>query len=445
MSYFAIFNKRGIVLYEEGTAPMYLNNLIQKINTVQLEEKRKIRDDFLEYKIKDQIVYMLISKGQNLEEKIEQFQPLIDESQMALRTTPENALKENDTNNESNKDTKEDVVSSKSKKGKKMKEKSDILNFSDNKPSTYSKIASSISNFSLKRAFNVFSSSVDLKELKYKMNELLIRKNVSPVFTEVLVDDIISTFKSEGIERVNEQQFKQRLVEVLQKVLISFNHDNFIDNIRKSQKIYSMCFVGVNGVGKSTSLAKVACWLLQKGLKVYIAACDTFRAGAIEQLKVHVERFKQGGHSVGFYESGYSRDDANVAKYAIAAAEREGYDVILIDTAGRMHNKEHLMNSLGKLVRVNNPSHILFVGEALVGGDSLEHIKQFNKYIGDNESKRKIDSIFLTKADTVDDKIGQIINLSLSANAPVMFLGMGQTNSDLVPMSPETVAELLCS
>lgn len=148
---------------------------------------------------------------------------------------------------------------------------------------------------------------------------------------------------------------------------------------------------------------------------------------------------------LGFFKSGYAKDDASVAKYAIMAAKKQNYDVVLIDTAGRMHNKENLMLSLTKLIKLNNPDHILYVGEALVGCDSLDHIKEFNKRIKDAVLGRKIDSILLTKVDTVDDKIGQVLNFTFSSNAPIIFLGTGQSNMDLMPLNSEMIAESLSS
>lgn len=133
-------------------------------------------------------------------------------------------------------------------------------------------------------------------------------------------------------------------------------------------------FIGVNGVGKSTSLAKVAYYLKTKGnLKVMIAACDNFRSGAIEQLDTHAKCL-----DVPLYEKGYSNDAAITAKEALADAKRKGYDVVLIDTAGRMQGNEKLMKELANLVHINNPNVVLFVGEALVGNDAIDQLTKFN-------------------------------------------------------------------
>lgn len=412
MHYFVIFNKKGIVEYEMGERPVFLNTLIRSINTQQISGSKNIRDSLMEYKIEGQKIYLSIGIKPILNDLIKKY----------VHCGEDKPLK-NET----------------------ISTQREILDFSEPSISKASNIIETVKSVDFKRAFGLFSGKVPIDQLKSKMVDHFIKKNVDPQFCSVITEDVLSNIKSEGIEMIGEKEFKSKMGETLNKIIPKFDHDEFIENIKKHTGVYSICFVGVNGVGKSTSLAKIACWLLQKGLRVYIAACDTFRAGAIEQLKVHVDRFKLGGHEVGFFESGYSKDDASVAKHAIMKANSENYDVILIDTAGRMHNKDLLMASLTKLIKVNNPDHIIFVGEALIGGDSLDHIKEFNKRISEGSSGRKIDSIILTKIDTVDDKIGQVLNFTFMVNSPIMFLGTGQSNSDLTVMEGSVVSDVLLS
>lgn len=185
---------------------------------------------------------------------------------------------------------------------------------------------------------------------------------------------------------------------------------------------YTMTFVGVNGVGKSTNLSKVAFWLLQNKLRVLIAACDTFRSGAVEQLRVHVRNLGmletqlmgtsdiQGDRKlVDLYERGYGKDAAGIAHDAIAYAKENDYDVVLIDTAGRMQDNEPLMRALAKLVTVNNPDKIVFVGEALVGNEAIDQLSKFDRSLKDFSAAamgakgqaRGIDGMILTKFDTI--------------------------------------------
>ncbi|KAN0061098.1 hypothetical protein ACQY0O_006833 [Thecaphora frezii] len=207
---------------------------------------------------------------------------------------------------------------------------------------------------------------------------------------------------------------------------------------------YSICFVGVNGVGKSTNLAKVCFWLLQNRMRVLIAACDTFRAGAVEQLRVHVRNLgqlrvegvaldEQKGR-IELYERGYGKDAAGIAKDALAYAKAEGYDVVLIDTAGRMQDNEPLMRALAKLVAVNRPDKIIFVGEALVGNEAVDQITKFDGAMKDFSgvsNPRGLDGSLLTKWDTVDDKVGTALTTTSATGLPIYFLGTGQTYTDL--------------
>ena len=147
-----------------------------------------------------------------------------------------------------------------------------------------------------------------------------------------------------------------------------------VEEAKKQNRTYSIVFCGVNGVGKSTTLSKVAYYFKSKGMSVLLAACDTYRSGAVEQLRVHVERL-----GIGLFERGYTKDPSDVAFNALKYANENGYDVCLIDTAGRMQNNEGLMRNLVKLVNVNNPDLILFVGEALVGNDGVDQLKEFNR------------------------------------------------------------------
>ena len=202
--------------------------------------------------------------------------------------------------------------------------------------------------------------------------------------------------------------------------------------------------MGVNGVGKSTNLSKVAYWLLQHDVKVMIAACDTFRAGAVEQLRTHCKRL-----GVPLFERGYEKDPANVAAEAVKAAQRSGIDAVLVDTAGRMQDNEPLMRALAKLVNVNEPDLVLFVGEALVGNDSVDQLSKFNQRLSDLSSRAEktklIDGIVLSKFDTVDDKVGAALSMVYTSGAPVMFVGCGQTYTDLRKLNVKSIVKILLS
>lgn len=196
---------------------------------------------------------------------------------------------------------------------------------------------------------------------------------------------------------------------------------------KKQGRVFSIAFIGVNGVGKSTSLAKVAYYLKTKGnLKVMLAGCDNFRSGAIEQLATHAACLGD----VPLYEKGYKEDPAMIAKEALAEAKRKRYDVVLIDTAGRMQGNEKLMRAMANLVHTNLPDIVLFVGEALVGNDAIDQLTKFNQTLIDaattSYNPKCIDGIIMTKFDTVDEKVGTALNMVHTTGKPIVFVGVGQ-------------------
>ncbi|KAK4074231.1 hypothetical protein Trihar35433_3705 [Trichoderma harzianum] len=218
-----------------------------------------------------------------------------------------------------------------------------------------------------------------------------------------------------------------------------------VTSLRKARP-YVISIVGVNGVGKSTNLSKICFFLLQNKYKVLIAAGDTFRSGAVEQLAVHVRNLKEltarEGGKVELYQKGYGKDAAAVAKDAVNHAAQEGYDVVLIDTAGRRHNDQRLMSSLEKFAKFAQPDKILMVGEALVGTDSVAQARNFNAAFG---SDRALDGFIISKCDTVGDMVGTLVSLVHATNVPVVFVGVGQHYSDLRNFSVKWAVEKLLS
>eukprot|EP00803_Ostreobium_quekettii_P003817 evm.model.scf_3036.1 EVM.evm.TU.scf_3036.1 scf_3036:800-5962(+) len=278
------------------------------------------------------------------------------------------------------------------------------------------------------------------------MKKKLMERNVASEIAAKLCDSVAGTLvgqKMGSFTRVSttvHQAFHESLV----RMLTPNRTINVLAEIEKSKarKVpYVMVFVGVNGVGKSTNLAKVAFWLLQNNLKVMIAACDTFRAGAVEQLRTHAQRLQ-----VPLYERGYEKDAAKVAFEATKQATRDGCDVLLVDTAGRMQDNDPLMRALANLIHLNQPDLVLFVGEALVGNDAVDQLTKFNQRLADLATAAKphlIDGILLTKFDTIDDKVGAALSMVYTSGAPIMFIGCGQTYQDLRRLNAKSVVKSL--
>lgn len=214
---------------------------------------------------------------------------------------------------------------------------------------------------------------------------------------------------------------------------------------QQAPRPYVISIVGVNGVGKSTNLGKICYFLLQNNYRVLIAACDTFRSGAVEQLRVHARNLQELSTrehvgSIELYEKGYGKDAANVAKDAVDHAASRSFDVVLIDTAGRRHNDQRLMSSLEKFGKFAKPDKIFMVGEALVGTDSVLQARNFNHAFG---SGRGLDGFIISKCDTVGDMVGTLVSMVHATGIPVVFLGIGQHYGDLRGLSVPWAVGLL--
>jgi len=281
-----------------------------------------------------------------------------------------------------------------------------------------------------------------LQDLKKKLME----RNVAEEIANKLIESVAASLvgqKLSSFTRVS-SAVRKSVEEALVRILTPKKSIDILRGVKESKargKPYVIVFVGVNGVGKSTNLSKVAYWLLQNHHKVMIAACDTFRSGAVEQLKTHCTRL-----GVSLYERGYEKDPAKVAFEATKAAQREGCDVVLVDTAGRMQDNEPLMRALSNLISFNSPDLVLFVGEALVGNDAVDQLTKFNKRLADLASDpdpHLIDGIVLTKFDTIDEKVGAALSMVYTSGAPIVFVGCGQTYVDLKRLNVKSVVNSL--
>jgi len=241
-----------------------------------------------------------------------------------------------------------------------------------------------------------------------------------------LVGIKVSRFgKSAHEEVVN--RIKEAIHELLKKGV--FGRD-ITELVREGSKPYVIVFMGVNGVGKTTTIAKVAYRLIKGGLKPVIVAADTFRAGAQEQLRIHAERL-----GVPFIKGKYGADPAAVAKDGVIYASKHGLDAVLIDTAGRMHTDVDLMNEIRKVVRVVKPNLKILVLDALTGNDAIEQARWFDKAVG-------VDAVVLTKLDA-DAKGGSALSIILAIGKPIIYVGTGQGYDDLDPYDPDVILNKL--
>ena len=200
--------------------------------------------------------------------------------------------------------------------------------------------------------------------------------------------------------------------------------------IRSHERPVKILLTGVNGTGKTTTVAKVGAFLKKQGFSVVIGAGDTYRAGAIEQIDIHAERI---GIKIIQHQQG--ADPSAVLFDAVQYAVSHKIDVVLADTAGRLHTKANLMNQLEKIRRVMKPDLIVYVDEAVAGNDAIVRAAEFDKTIG-------ADAVVLTKAD-MDSRGGAAISIAHTIGKPLMFLGTGQAYDDIMPFSPRSVVEEL--
>ncbi|RID77812.1 hypothetical protein BRARA_A00692 [Brassica rapa] len=286
----------------------------------------------------------------------------------------------------------------------------------------------------------------DLEPALKALKERLMTKNVAEEIAEKLCESVEASL--EGKKLASFTRISSTVQGAMEDALIriltprrSIDIMRDVHAAKEQRRPYVVVFVGVNGVGKSTNLAKVAYWLQQHKVSVMMAACDTFRSGAVEQLRTHARRLQ-----IPIFEKGYEKDPAVVAKEAIEEATRNGSDVVLVDTAGRMQDNEPLMRALSKLINLNKPDLVLFVGEALVGNDAVDQLSKFNQKLSDlsnSGTTRLIDGILLTKFDTIDDKVGAALSMVYISGAPVMFVGCGQSYTDLKKLNVKAIVKTL--
>ncbi|MCJ1285263.1 hypothetical protein MMC26_004603 [Xylographa opegraphella] len=304
-------------------------------------------------------------------------------------------------------------------------------------------------------------TKADLDKPMRGIEEHLLKKNVAREAAVRLCEGVereligVKTGSFESVEATIRTSMESSLRKILTpttsldllRAITNTTSPSALNPLTSFRRPYVISIVGVNGVGKSTNLSKLAFFLLQNDFKILIAACDTFRSGAVEQLRVHARNLKElaqreGLGKVELFEKGYGKDAANIAKDAVAYAAAQRFDVVLIDTAGRRHNDARLMSNLEKFGQLANPDKIFMVGEALVGSDSVAQARNFNAAFGPG---RHLDGFIISKCDTVGDMVGSLVSMVHATGIPVVFLGVGQHYGDLRTLNVGWAVNMLMS
>jgi len=263
----------------------------------------------------------------------------------------------------------------------------------------------------------------------------LVENDVAFPVAERICDEMERRLDGLEVKRVEgrKEVVRENLREVLLEILNAGEKIDLLKMVKEKQKSGGplvIAFVGINGTGKTTTIAKITKLFMKKDFSVVLACSDTYRAGSIEQLEEHAKRL-----GVRIIKHSYGADPAAVAFDAIKHAEAHGVNVVLIDTAGRIQTDKNLMNELAKVKRVVNPDLTLLVVDALTGNDAVMQAEEFNKSIG-------IDGTILTKVDA-DVKGGSALSVAYATNKPILFIGVGQTYADLQPFNPEQFTQMI--
>jgi len=295
----------------------------------------------------------------------------------------------------------------------------------------------------LKAGLNRLVNKVTVTELKaeklrpilseFKLN--LIENDVAVPVADQVCEEMEKRLDGVQIKRLEDRKkiVMQNLREVLIEILNSGNHIDLWSVIKKKRQMkepFVIVFVGINGTGKTTSIAKVAKMFMKKGYSVVLSCSDTYRAGSIEQLEEHAKRL-----GVKMIRHTYGADPAAVAFDAIKHAKAHGIDVVLIDTAGRIQTDRNLMNELAKIKRVITPDLTVLIVDALTGNDAVLQAEEFHNTVG-------IDATILTKVDA-DVKGGSALSVTYVTKKPIIFIGTGQAYEDLELFNSEQFTQMI--
>lgn len=260
---------------------------------------------------------------------------------------------------------------------------------------------------------------------------ILIQNDVAFTVAESICDQLREQLNALEVKRFGDHltEAKTILRDILQKTLVDNGKENLFDIIKRKQEKKEpaiIVFIGINGTGKTTTIAKLAHLLIKKDFTTILACADTYRTGSIEQIEEHARRL-----GVKTIKHTYGSDAAAVAYDTINYAKAHGTDSVLIDTAGRMQTNRNLIDEMKKIIRIAKPDLTLLVIDALTGNDAAEQAAIFSKAVS-------INGIILTKLDA-DAKGGSAISVSSITGKQVLFMGVGQEYDDLLPFDPNFI------
>lgn len=279
------------------------------------------------------------------------------------------------------------------------------------------------------KATHVKISEEEFEKHAEDLEMILLENNVALEVTEKILEELKNKIVNEPIKQSKiEEKILESLKEIIENVLIE--PPSVIQEIKESNEPYVILFCGINGTGKTTSIAKLAHKLKEENILCVMAAADTFRAAAIDQIKKHGEKL-----DIKVISSEYGADSASVGFDAINYAKKNKIKCVLIDTAGRMHTSKNLLKEIEKIAKVCKPNKKIFVGESTTGNDSVEQVKAFDKAIS-------IDGIILSKAD-IDEKGGTALSVGYTTKKPILFLGTGQEYEKLETFDKKKFIEKL--
>jgi fused signal recognition particle receptor len=263
----------------------------------------------------------------------------------------------------------------------------------------------------------------------------LIENDVAVSVADHICNEMEKRLDGVQVKRLEDKKeiVKKNLREVLLEILTTNGRIDLLQlakEKRKANKPLVIVFVGINGTGKTMSIAKVAKLLTKNGFSVVLACSDTYRAGSIEQLEEHAKRL-----GLRMIKHTYGADPAAVAYDAVNHAKAHGINAVLIDTAGRIQTDRNLMNELAKIKRVINPDLTILIVDSLTGNDAVMQAEEFHKSVG-------IDGTILTKVDA-DVKGGSALSVTYVTKKPIVFIGTGQKYEDLQEFKPEQFTQMI--